>query len=82
MLDACSMLGFECSVCSMLKYLMLGDARARKCSQMSARTRSMLGKSMLDPTLKEAFIEVYGAMIFFFFLKFVLSAADRKSKLK
>ena len=52
MLEACSMLGFECSVCPMLGYLMLGDARARKCSHIGARTRSMLGKSMLDPTLK------------------------------
>ena len=51
MLDARSMLGFECSVCSMLEYLLLGNARARKCSQIGARTRSMLGKSMLDPTL-------------------------------
>ena len=52
MLDARSMPGFECSVCSMLEYLMLDDARARKCSQIGARTRSMLGKSMLVPTLK------------------------------
>ena len=51
MLDARSMLGFECSVCSMLEYLLLGNARARKCSQIGARTRSMLGKLMLDPTL-------------------------------
>ena len=51
MLEARSMLGFECSVCSMLENLMLGDARARKCSEVGARTRSMLGKSMLDPTL-------------------------------
>ena len=51
MLEACSMLGFECSVCSMLKYIMLGDALARKYSEVGARTRSMLGKSMLNPTL-------------------------------
>ena len=51
MLDARSMLGFECSMRSMLENLMLGDARAQKCSQIGARTRSMLGKSMLDPTL-------------------------------
>ena len=37
---------------SMLEYLMLGDTRARKCPQIGARTRLMLGKSMLDPTLK------------------------------
>ena len=52
MLDARSMLGFECSVRSMLETLMLGYARARKCSQTGARTRSMLRKSMLDPTLQ------------------------------
>ena len=30
MLDTRSMLGFQCSVRSMLEYLMLGDALARK----------------------------------------------------
>ena len=30
---------------------MLSDARSRKCSEVGARTRSMLGKSMLVPTL-------------------------------
>ena len=54
MLEARSMLGFECSVCSMLENLMLGDARARKCSEVGARTRLMLGKLMLDPTHKPA----------------------------
>ena len=29
----------------------ISNARARKCSQIGARTRLMLGKSMLNPTL-------------------------------
>ena len=52
-LDTCSFpLGKVC-ICarSMFKNLMLGDARARKCSKTGARTRSILEKFAFDTTL-------------------------------